>query len=421
MKILAVFINENKRLWREKGTILLLLLMPLAFILPIGMAYTSGGAGAGEKGTPLLVIDYDGGSQAKDLISTLDENFIIERNLPLETAKQYKLEGDPDCAAPGPACDEKIARAELKASRRSLALLIPKGLSDAYDQGKQTQVTLLYDPAANASQRDQVMGVIQGAAIAISLEKQVRQSQKDMTDLTSIASDEVKAAVSNAADKSSAREIKSAIAFTQAAPTNSLQRKPPTTLQQAISGYTVMFAFLIVTFMAGWSIEEKRNGILRRLRSSPVSNASLLAGKLLYGLIVCLIQILALFLACSVIFKLSLGSDPLAFVLISIALATVVTSLGLLAAAVKFPGSAFTAPLVVGALLGGCLFSLDFFPPLLRIVSYFIPHTWAMSAYQDLLVRGQGLAQVLPEIGVLLLFAAIFFGIGIWRYDPLDQ
>ena len=75
---------------------------------------------------------------------------------------------------------------------------------------------------------------------------------------------------------------------------------------------------------------------------------------------------------------------------------------------------------MIGALLGGCFFSPDFFPPLLRAISYFIPHTWAMMAYQDLLVRGQGLAQVLPEIGVLLLFAAVFFGIGVWRFDPLD-
>ena len=37
MKILAVFLNENKRLWREKGLILILLLMPLAFIVPIGI------------------------------------------------------------------------------------------------------------------------------------------------------------------------------------------------------------------------------------------------------------------------------------------------------------------------------------------------------------------------------------------------
>jgi ABC-2 type transport system permease protein len=420
MKILAVFLNENKRLFRQKGLILILLLMPLAFIVPIGMAYTSGAAGRSDADTPLLVIDYDGGQQAQDLIETLDENFHVERNLPLEEAKKYQLDSDPDCASPGPACDERIARAQLKNSARSLALLIPAGLSDAYSQSKQTIVTLLYDPTGDVNLRDQVQGVIKGATISISLEKQIMQGQQDMEDLTSIAPEKVKNAVANAAEKSSNKDLKSAIAFTQIAPSNYLERKQPTPLQQAISGYTVMFAFLVAGFMAGWSIEEKQNGILRRLRSSPVSTTKLLGGKLLYGLVICLVQVLVLFLVSSTLFKVDLGGDPLAFALVCVALATTVACLGMLAAAIKFPMAAITAPLVIGALLGGCFFSPDFFPPLLRTVSYFIPHTWAMMAYQDLLVRGQGLAQVLPEIGMLLLFAVIFFVVGVRRFDPLD-
>ena len=202
MKILAVFLNENKRLFREKGLILILLLMPLAFIVPVGMAYTSGAAGRQRSVIrPLLVIDYDGGQQAQDLIETLDENFLIERNLPIEEAKKYQLETDPDCATPGPACDEKIARAQLKGFARSLALLIPAGLSQAYAQSKQTVVTLLYDPTGDVNLRDQVQGVIKGATISISLEKQVMQGQQDMEDLTSMAPETVKDAVARAARK----------------------------------------------------------------------------------------------------------------------------------------------------------------------------------------------------------------------------
>jgi len=420
MKVLAVFLNENKRLFREKIVIALLLLMPLAFIIPVGSAYTSG-AITNEVDRPLLVIDYDGGKQAQDLIETLDENFLIERNLPIENARKYQLDSDPDCAAPGAACDEKIARAQLKDSTRSVALLIPASLSQAYPQSKQTVVTLLYDPAGDVNFRDQVQGVIKGAAISISLEKQVMQGQQDMEDLSSLASDDFKDAVDRAAKKTSpSTDLKSAIAFEPIPPTNYLERKPPNALQQTVPGYTVMFVFLVAGFMAGWSIEEKQNGILRRLRSSPVSAATLLGGKLVYGLVISLAQILVLFLVASTLFKLDLGNDPVAFILVSVALATTVTGLGMLASAIKFPGAAITAPLIIGALLGGCMFSPDFMPPWLRTISYFIPHTWAMTAYQDLLVRGQGLVQVLPEIGMLLLFAAIFFGIGVWRFDPLD-
>lgn len=420
MKILAVFLTENKRLWREKGLILVLLLMPLAFILPIGQAYTGGAAGAGDTNRPLLVIDYDGGPQAQDLIETLAESFRIERSLPAEAAERTGLAADPACAAPGPACDDQIARAELRASARGLALLIPAGLSAAFAQSQPMTITLLYDPAGDVNRRDQVEGVIRGAAIAISLEKQVRQGQQDMQDLTAIASDEVKDAVAGAARRTDTHTIRSAIAFEAIPPANYLERRPPTPLQQAIPGFTVMFVFLVAGFMAGWSIDEKKNGVLRRLRSLPVSTASLLAGKLFYGLAISLVQILVLFLATSLMFRLDLGQDPLAFLLVGVALAAVVACLGLLASAIKLPGSAITAPLVIGALLGGCLFSPDFMPPWLRTISYFIPHTWAMTAYQDLLVRGQGLAQVLPEIGVLLVFAAAFFGLGVWRFDPLD-
>ena len=147
------------------------------------------------------MIDYDGGKQAQDLIETLDENFRIERNLPLEDARKYQSDGDPDCASPGPACDEKIARAQLKKSDRALALLIPAGLSDAYAQSKQTIVTLLYDPTGDINVRDQVQGVIKGATISISLEKQIMQGQPDMEDLTSIAPAKVKNAIADAAEK----------------------------------------------------------------------------------------------------------------------------------------------------------------------------------------------------------------------------
>jgi ABC-2 type transport system permease protein len=182
-----------------------------------------------------------------------------------------------------------------------------------------------------------------------------------------------------------------------------------------------MFAFLVVGIMASWGNEEKRNGIFRRLRSTPVSSTGLLMGKLLYGLVVSLVQILVLFVFGSLAFHLSVGKDLPAFLLVSIALAASAASLGVLAIAIRYTaGAGLTAPLVIMALLGGCLLSRDFLPPALRFLSNFIPHSWAMSAYQDLMLRGQTLPQVLPEIGVLLGFAALFLGIAVWRFDPVN-
>lgn len=55
-------------------------------------------------------------------------------------------------------------------------------------------------------------------------------------------------------------------------------------------------------------------------------------------------------------------------------------------------------------------------PGCLRTAGLIAPHAWALDAYQDLLVRGYGLLEVLPKVGVLAIFAAVFFGIGAWRF-----
>jgi len=45
-----------------------------------------------------------------------------------------------------------------------------------------------------------------------------------------------------------------------------------------------------------------------------------------------------------------------------------------------------------------------------------LPTTWAMQGMLDLVLRGGTLVNILPEAGVLLGFAAIFFTIGVWRF-----
>ena len=66
--------------------------------------------------------------------------------------------------------------------------------------------------------------------------------------------------------------------------------------------------------------------------------------------------------------------------------------------------------------LGGCFVPRFIMPGWLRTIGLVTPHAWALDAYQDLLVRGYGLRQVLPKVGALAAFAGAFFGIGVWRF-----
>ena len=56
-------------------------------------------------------------------------------------------------------------------------------------------------------------------------------------------------------------------------------------------------------------------------------------------------------------------------------------------------------------------------PQFLRALSYAIPHTYAMQGFQDVLVRGQGLAAVWPELLALLGFTALAFFVAVRRFD----
>jgi hypothetical protein len=55
-------------------------------------------------------------------------------------------------------------------------------------------------------------------------------------------------------------------------------------------------------------------------------------------------------------------------------------------------------------------------------ISLITPHAWALIAYDQLLVREHlNLAVVSGCCAMLLMFAAMFFAVGWWRFQTLDE
>jgi ABC-2 type transport system permease protein len=55
-------------------------------------------------------------------------------------------------------------------------------------------------------------------------------------------------------------------------------------------------------------------------------------------------------------------------------------------------------------------------PQFMQTLCIVSPHAWALSGYQDVLVRGYGLAEVPPECAILLTMSAVMFGIAVWKF-----
>jgi ABC-2 type transport system permease protein len=120
------------------------------------------------------------------------------------------------------------------------------------------------------------------------------------------------------------------------------------------------------------------------------------------------------------VMKLAWGREPLALFVILTAAALAAAAFGTtMGTFVKTEGQASGLSIMFGmvfALMGGCWYPLELFPSAVQNAVKILPTTWAMQGLLDLVLRGRGLVDILPEAGVLLGFAAIFFVVGVWRF-----
>lgn len=68
------------------------------------------------------------------------------------------------------------------------------------------------------------------------------------------------------------------------------------------------------------------------------------------------------------------------------------------------------------ASLGGEWWPLEIVSEWMRSLGHALPTAWAMDGFNNIIIRGLGLEVVLPEVVVLLGFAALFLAIGGWRF-----
>ncbi|GAP13000.1 ABC-type multidrug transport system, permease component [Longilinea arvoryzae] len=188
----------------------------------------------------------------------------------------------------------------------------------------------------------------------------------------------------------------------------------------ASAGQIITWVFIPLFGISGMFAYERATGTLRRLLTSPTRKATYLLGTLLGMVFWSLVQMLLLILFGTFVMKLNWGHSPAALAVILVSSALAASAIGVaLGAFVKTESQASGLSIMLGmvmALLGGCWYPLELFPSVVQQAVKVLPTRWAMQGMLDIVLRGQGLSAVLPEAAVLLGFAALFYGIGIWRF-----
>ncbi len=195
--------------------------------------------------------------------------------------------------------------------------------------------------------------------------------------------------------------------------------------QELIPGFTVMFVFFLVNIMARSFIHERDLGTLRRLRMAPIQPASLLVGKTVPFFIISLIQTALLFIFGRLLFGMDWGAEPWMIIPVILCTSIAATALGLLIATIVQTDSQVSAyaNFVVITLAGisGCFMPRDWLPDMMKQVSLWVPHSWSLIAYNQLLTeKVPDTAVVWQSCLMLLVFGLVFFVLGCFRFRKVD-
>jgi ABC-2 type transport system permease protein len=179
----------------------------------------------------------------------------------------------------------------------------------------------------------------------------------------------------------------------------------------------LLFIFITSLTNAAGLVETRRLGITRRMLASPTTVRTVIFGEALGRLAVAGVQALAIVFISWLLFGVEWGNGAAVAVVMVVFCLVAAGFAMLLGSTLATEQQALAFGLLIGlslAALGGSMVPLLFFPPILLDIAHITPHAWGNEAMIKLLTNDT-LAEVLPEIGALAVFAAVTFSLAIWR------
>ena len=393
-KLLHITLNELLLLRKDRMAAVWMIILPLAMTTIMGLVF--GGLGGESEAVviDLPVVDHDGGEMAAMVLDILSQT----ENLQVET--EY---------------DEETARQLVTDGKRAGAMVIPSDFSAAIFSGQATALELIVVPGGQTAPllEGMVRGVTSGfSSVQTTVEVAISEVQRATgsydLDYEGIARRVADTALERLEDPPVRAQITTV---------GSAEEEEFDVFGQVVPGYAVMFAMFTVLSAAGGILEEKERGTFKRLLIAPIPQWSLLGGKLLAQFLMGVGQIGLMFLFGALAFHVQLGNSLLGLSLITLATCWATTSLGILLVAVirsRKQIHPITTLIILGSsAIGGSWYPLFLMPKGVQQVARVTLVAWAMEGYNRLMILGGSLADVWVDIGVLVLYGAVCFGVGL--------
>ncbi len=387
MRALSIAIKDLLQIIKDWKSGLFLLAMPLAFTVFFGVVVNFPG-----RDPRLLVgfVDEDGGSALSLMV-------------------RETLAGSADIRLAD--VDKTTGEKDVRDGRRDALVIVPRGYQADALAGTSPRLDVVADASSPVGREagevvrvaaGRILGSVQAALM----------SQEPARDSAALL-----AATRRALDEWKSPAVR---VTTQTAGGTDGEVRTSTGFLQSSPGMLVQFAIYGLITSAMLLVTERRSRALSRMLSMPVSARSIVGGHVAAMFFVALLQQLILIACGQLLFGVDYLQAPLASLVMIVSLALWASCLGLLIGALAKKEEHVIifvmAAMFLLSALGGAWFPLEVAGAAFARVGHVLPTAWAMDGFQNIVLRGLGLASVLLPAGILLGYAVVFFGLAVWRF-----
>ncbi len=392
---------------RDLGGVIILFIMPLVLIIMVTLIQDNTLKNISNTKIPILLVDNDKGKVSKTVFENLKKSDVFSvvtqiDNEPLTEAlaKEAVFKGKYQLAIIIPSHLSSDLQAKIDQNVESIVSSL--GFTDSLAIKKKTkivnqkEVKLYFDPATQMSFKNAVMS---------SIDKMI--SQIETRSIYTAFQDQL-------GEGNASFEQKSFITFKEIVPKVNNKEIIPNSVQHNVPAWTLFAIFFIVIPLSINIVKEKTQGTFIRLRTNPVPNSIVLAGKTITYLIICMIQFYMMVAVAMFLFPHiglpSLNIEGNLFLMTIVALFSGFAAIGFgiligTVAKTQEQSAPFgaTATIILAA-IGGVWVPVFAMPKIMQIIAQSSPMNWGLEAFYDVLLRNGTFWDLIPELFLLFLF-----------------
>jgi len=401
MRILDLALKDLSQMFRDKRSLLFLVIMPIAFTFFMGFAYkNAGGDPNADNRIPLAVVNPEPDAVLNQALLTR-----------LESSNSIRVEDMSEADAMNAYYKGNVAG----------VLVIPVGFSEQASAGNDPQLKLIADSASADGQ-----SLYQLLRTPISQLFSAVETSRETAEIVGASNPfaEQSAAFDLAWSKWTEASKASLVKVEKAFAEKSSDWTGGNPYNQSSPGILVQFAIFGLVTSAQILVQEKKTRTLQRLITTNMKPWEVVAGHMLAMFAITFLQTVMLVLFGQWVLKVDYLREPVAVLLVSVTLGLWVASMGLLIGVfAKEEQQVILYSLIAMFLLsalGGTWFPLETTGGAFAAIGKAMPSAWAMNGLQNILIRGLGLASVWMAVGMLSVYALLFFVLAVWRFSKIE-